>query len=320
MLAYSGKGKFVVQPVRLDRLVQEMAKLLNTVVSRKAIMELDLKPATVEGDATQLRQVVMNLITNASDALESNVGKICVRTGVQETAAADLRSPFLPEELPPGSYAFVEIEDTGCGMSEETMRKIFDPFFSTKFTGRGLGLAAVLGIVRGDRGTTKVASTPGQGTRFQVLLPGAAPITTDRLAPGRQMQPRHGSGTVLVVDDEPSVREFAQRVLESGGFTVHWAEDGEHGLRVFAQHRHGIVAVLLDLTMPRMDGVEVLRQLRALSPDVPVAVMSGYSEMDIARRFEGMRVDGFLQKPFVSQDLLTLVSRMVPPNTAPRSL
>jgi signal transduction histidine kinase len=225
MLAYSGKGKFVVQPVWLDRLVQEMAKLLNTVVSRKALMELDRKPATIEGDATQIRQVVMNLITNASDALESNVGRIRVRTGVQETAAADLRSPFLPDELSPGSYAFVEIEDTGCGMSEETMRKIFDPFFSTKFTGRGLGLAAVLGIVRGHRGTIKVESTPGQGTRFQVLLPSAV-LTTERVDLDPEVQLPRGHGTILVVDDEPSVRECAQRVLESGGFTVHAAEDG----------------------------------------------------------------------------------------------
>ncbi len=180
MLAYSGKGKFVVEQVGLDGLVQEMAVLLETVVAKKAILRLELEPATIEGDAAQLRQIVLNLITNASDALEGESGVIHLRTGRRRVDAAFLRSPLAPPltpplDLPAGDYAFVEVEDDGCGMSEELLGKIFDPFFSTKFTGRGLGLAAVLGIVRGHGGTIKLSSTPRQGTCFQVFFPARRP-------------------------------------------------------------------------------------------------------------------------------------------------
>jgi PAS domain S-box-containing protein len=312
MLAYSGRGKFVIQVLRLETLVQEMIKLLGTVVSKKATLQLDLESASVEGDATQIRQVVMNLITNASDALEGQCGVIGIRTGVREADAAFLRSPYLPEELPPGAYACVEVTDTGCGMSPETLARIFDPFFTTKFTGRGLGLAAVLGIVKGHRGTIKVDSTPGRGTVFQVLFPRYTGPSGDGLVAGSEESPRRGQGIVLVVDDEASLRTFARDVLECTGFEVREAADGREGLDLFSQHHEEIVGVLLDLTMPRMDGVEVLRELRRRQPDVPVLVMSGYSELEVSQRFAGMGASGFIQKPFHARDLIARLWELVP--------
>src|SRR6185369_14070712 len=171
MLDYSGKGRFLIEVLRLDTLVQEMTKLLGAVICKKANLRLEAAPASVEGDATQIRQVVMNLILNASDALQEKCGAIDVRTGVRQLDADFLRSALCFGELCAGDYAYVEVADNGCGMSSETVARIFDPFFTTKFSGRGLGLAAVQGIVRGHRGIIKVASTPGQGTLFQVFFP-----------------------------------------------------------------------------------------------------------------------------------------------------
>ena len=312
MLAYSGRGKFVIQALRLDALVQEMTKLLRTVVSKKAALSLNLEPATIEGDATQIRQVVMNLITNASDALEGHDGVIRVRTGIRQADSTFLRTPYFAEELPAGAYAYVEVEDSGCGMTEATLARIFDPFFTTKFTGRGLGMAAVLGIVKGHRGTIKVDSTPGQGTVFQVLLPCFTGAPTEGVVAGPGVSTWRRQGTVLVVDDEASIRTLSRRVLERVGFQVREAGDGREGLDLFGRHRQEIVAVLLDLTMPRMDGMETLVEMRRLDPNVPVVVMSGYSESETLMRFAGMGANGFIQKPFHPRDLVTRVCQLLP--------
>ena len=312
MLAYSGRGKFVIQALRLDVLVQEMTKFLRTVVSKKAALSLNLEPATIEGDATQIRQVVMNLIINASDALEDHDGVICVRTGIRQADSTFLRTPYLAAELPAGAYAYVEVEDSGCGMTEATMASIFDPFFTTKFTGRGLGLAAVLGIVKGHRGTIKVDSTPGQGTVFQVLLPCFSGAPTEGVDAGPGVSIWRGQGTVLVVDDEASIRTFSRDVLERVGFQVREAGDGREGLDLFGRHRQEIVAVLLDLTMPRMDGKETLVEMRRLDAAVPVVVMSGYSESETSMRFAGMGANGFIQKPFHPRDLVARICQLLP--------
>lgn len=310
MLAYSGRGKFVIQVVRLDTLVHEMTKLLGTVVSKKALLHLELQAATVDGDATQIRQVVMNLITNASDALEGNVGTISVRTGVVQAAVNDLRSPYTPDDLSPGAYAFVEVEDNGCGMKEETLAKLFDPFYTTKFAGRGLGLAAVLGIVRGHKGTIKVESAPGRGTRCIVLLPSSSASGMRTVNDEGEAATTRGRGLVLIVEDEPVVRQFARQVLESAGFAVCEASDGHEGLATFAERRDSITAVILDLTMPGMDGLELLRELREMQPDVPALVMSGYSEAEVATRFAGLDV-GFIHKPFHPNELVERICRLL---------
>jgi len=307
MLAYSGKGKFVLDVLELDHLVQEMARLLETVVSKKATLHLDLRSAKLQGDPTQIRQVVMNLITNASDALGGQPGEIVMRTGVRSMNEADLRSPFSPDLLPAGTYSFVEIKDSGCGMSEETLSKIFDPFFTTKFTGRGLGLAAVLGIVRGHKGTILVESTLGGGTTFQIYFPSFVGKTIE-LADNRPSARRaKACGTILVVEDEDSIRHFVSTVLKGDGYTVLPAADGKEGMQVYQEHHREISLILLDLTMPQMGGIEVLKQLRDRPSAVPVVLMSGFSEVDTSAQSTGLGANGFLQKPFQPMELLAAV-------------
>ena len=309
MLAYSGRGKFVVRAVGLDGLVREMNKLLQTVVSKKAVIHLELAAATIEADATQIRQVVMNLLTNASDALEDRPGEIAVRTGTRHLDADALRSPFVQTPLPPGEYAFLEVVDSGCGMSEETLARIFDPFFTTKFTGRGLGLAAVLGIIRGHGGSLQIATAPGQGTTFRIYFPCVAAVP-ERAAIAQAAAPPRGHGLVLVVDDEENVRTYVRRVLDEAGFRVLIAGDGAEALSVLREHRGAVRAVVLDLTMPQLDGWEVAGQLQTEEPGLPVVLMSGYSEPELGRREGRANVAGFIQKPFRPSELLDIVCRL----------
>jgi len=331
MLTYSGKGKFIVQKLCLGEVIRDMTKLLEAAVAKKARLRFDLAPGTIEGDAAQIRQLVLNLIANASEALEDQGGIISVRTGVRHSPAPfrasphalpsppgkegwakgvrgenDVEtyrhSPFMSNEMPTGVCAFIEVEDSGCGMDQETLTRIFDPFFTTKFTGRGLGLAAALGIVNGHHGKINVVSTPGRGTTMQILFPYVEAIAAPPPAPS-ESRPTPQSGTILVIDDEETVRRFARFVLESAGFEVLDAVDGRQGLDLFSQRRD-IAAILLDLTMPIMDGVETLSELRRLDSTLPVVVMSGYSTADAAARCDGAGASSFIQKPFPPRELV----------------
>ena len=314
MLAYSGKGKFVIEPLDLSRLVEEMAHLLEVSVSKRAVLKYrfarSLPP--IEGDATQVRQVIMNLITNASDAIGERSGVISVSTGMMHADAAYLASSYIDAELPEGDYVFLEVADTGCGMDAATMARIFDPFFTTKFTGRGLGLAAVLGIVRGHRGAIKVYSEPGRGTTFKVLLPAMAgvPLPEEPAAEAPAGAPAGPGALVLVVDDDDTVRAVTRRMLERAAFTVVDARDGEEALRAYREEP-AIACVLLDMTMPRMDGEECFRELRRMDPGVRVVLMSGYNEQDATERFVGKGLAAFIQKPFRHNELATLIHRTI---------
>ena len=313
MLAYSGKGGFIVQPLIMSRLVEEMGHLLEVVVSKKASLEYGFAAdlPQVECDASQIRQVLMNLITNASDAIGDESGVISVRTGLVEADSAYLANTFMDWDLPGGPYVFVEVSDTGCGMPEDTQKKIFDPFFTTKFTGRGLGLAATLGIIRGHKGAINVESKVGEGTTIRVLLPAVSnspevnvvgPVTSDNW---------YGSGLVLVVDDEDFVREMAKEVLETIGFDVVVAEDGFEAVGMFKELRDEIRAVVLDMTMPRMNGEETFSELRRIRSDVPVLLSSGYSEHEAQTRFAGKGLSGFIQKPYTPQRLAGIMHRIL---------
>jgi len=247
---------------------------------------------------------VMNLITNASDALGGEDGVITLRTGIRHASREFLRSSYVDDELPEGQYAFVEVEDPGCGMDDETQARIFDPFFSTKFTGRGLGLAATLGIVRGHRGTIKVQSAPQRGTTFTILLPCSRPATTaNRDAVPLRRERFRGTGAVLVIDDDETVRAVAKHMLERSGFTVLTARDGCAGVSAFADSKDEIALVLLDLTMPTLGGDDAFRAMRQLRPDVRVVLMSGYSSQELAARYGAEGLAGFIQKPFRVEEL-----------------
>ncbi len=300
MLAYSGKGRFVVLRVDVNALIEETAKLLAASISKKAVLQFELTPGLpmVVADATQIRQVVMNLVINASEAIGDRSGFITLRSGLVRADRAYLESTLLAPDIAPGDYLFLEVTDTGHGMSREVQGKIFEPFFTTKFTGRGLGLAAVLGIVRGHKGALKVFSEEGWGTTFKVLLPftdGLAevtPVSADPLPDWR------GAGTVLVVDDEETVRLSTARMLEYSGFQTVLAENGRVGVEIFRKQQDDISLVLLDLTMPQMDGAEAFREITALNPETRVLLMSGYNEQDAIARFTGKGLAGFIQKPF----------------------
>jgi CheY-like chemotaxis protein len=283
-----------------------MTRLLKVSISKNAVLQSRLASGlpAVEADPAQVRQVVMNLITNASDAIGDEPGVITVATGVSECDRAYLGQTYLDEDLPEGEYVFVEVSDTGCGMDAETQSRIFDPFYTTKFTGRGLGMAAVLGILRGHRGAIRVYSEPERGTIVKILFP-----ASDRAARALPDEPRReehwsASGTVLVVDDEETVRKLADKALRSAGFTVLLAKDGHEAIDLYGEHQEEIVAVLLDLTMPGMGGEETFQELRRLSPDVAVVLSSGYNEQEVTNRFAGQGLAAFIQKPYRVGDLL----------------
>jgi two-component system, cell cycle sensor histidine kinase and response regulator CckA len=306
LLAYSGKGRFVVQPFDLADLVREMGHLLGVSISKKVVLRYDFAPGlpAIEADATQIRQVVMNLIVNASEAMAEETGAITVSTGRARCDAAYLRECHCADGIQPGEFVFLDISDTGRGMDRATVERIFDPFFTTKFTGRGLGLAAVLGIVRGHRGAIRVYSEPGRGTTFKLLFPPSTTGTVDPSAPAPPAAPWTGQGLVLLVDDDVAVRKTGRRMLERAGFAVVTAEDGRDALARFQQDQERIVLVILDLTMPELGGEACFRALRQLKPGVKVLLTSGYDEQDAISSFAGRGLAGFLQKPFTTDELM----------------
>ncbi len=309
MLAYAGKAQLLVAPIELSQLVGQMADLLRTVIPRTVDLSYDFAAdlPPIEGDRAQLQQVIMNLITNAADAIPGRDGRVVVRLGVGNSVMAE----GVEQDLPAGDYVCLEVTDNGIGMDERTRARIFDPFFSTKTTGRGLGLAATLGIVRGHGGAVQVATQPGRGSSFRVYLPAAAtPIVQP--APLPSTAPLRTGHTVLVVDDEKSVRDVCSNLLSESGFAVLVAAGGRRGIELFEQHADEIDAVLLDMTMPDLGGPEVLGMLRRIRPDVRVVLTSGYSEQDAARHLAEGRC-AFLQKPFRIDELVERLLGIIEP-------
>jgi CheY-like chemotaxis protein len=321
MLAYSGKGAFVVRQLDLSDEVREMATLLKTAISKRASLVWELAPGlpTVNADATQIRQIVMNLITNASDALGETGGTIMLRTGVigsEDLADASLEINLPDDQEPPappaGSYVYLEVGDSGAGMTPDTLHRIFDPFFSTKFAGRGLGLAAVMGIVRSHQGLIRIHTEPAKGTRFRVLFPAVQGDAAQRESVSAARTEWQGSGTVLVVEDEEAVRDVAEQILRDFGFATIPAVDGREALDIMERTGNNVTAVLLDISMPRIGGQETLRRIRAMRPDLPVIMMSGYTEEAVAAQFDrqGPGLTMFLQKPFLAEDLAEVLRRI----------
>ena len=316
MLAYSGKGGKSLQSVDVRGLLQSMEGFLNTAVSSDAELTMDLcrDPAWVVGDASQLQQVVLNLAMNASEALEGPGGRITVSLNRMEMDSSDLAATYINDDLSTGSYVKMTVSDNGCGMNTETASRAFDPFFTTKFTGRGLGLASVLGIVRGHGGAVSLDSTPGEGSTVAIILPeaseddlnqyGSAGSTSDDLSvPGTFAPPSvtagESPGRILVVDDERIILETAFELLSHMGYGVETASSGEAALELLRSDESGSIGlVLLDVTMPGMGGLETLRALREVRPDIEVVVSSGYAKEEIMPRFMEIGVSGFLHKPY----------------------
>jgi PAS domain S-box-containing protein len=310
MLAYSGRGRFVVAPLDLNQAVDEMSHLLGVSISKKVALRFQLQPGlpALMAEASQIQQVVMNLVTNASEAIGDREGIVSIRTGTQTFGEADLARDFPGQPIEPGTFLTLEVSDTGQGMTPEVQARIFEPFFTTKFTGRGLGLSAMQGIVRGHKGGIRVYSEVGKGTTFKLIFPAGLEAAPPWPAEG-EPEGWSGSGTILVVDDEESVRQVAEAHLRSMGFDVIHASDGLEALEQFKAGRGAIRAVLMDLTMPHMDGTETFRELRRLDPQCPVVLTSGYNEQDAIQDFQGKGLAAFVQKPFQRADLVQALRR-----------
>jgi CheY-like chemotaxis protein len=309
MLAYAGRGNISRESLALGDLVSEMVHLLRLSISRNVLLNLNLDKhlPRVEGDATQLRQVLMNLVINASEAIGERSGVISITTGAVQGTEAYLSQFAGHEDLPEGLYVSLEVSDTGCGMAPEVVARLFEPFFTTKFQGRGLGMSAVLGIMKSHHGALKVYTEPEKGTTFRLIFPAlegagapAAPVPAD------EAQAALRKGRILLVDDDETVRAVGAAMLKRLGYEVLLANDGEQGLQAYRARATEIDLVIMDLTMPVMDGEATFRALRAEFPAVAVVITSGYSEHDVSARFAGKGVAGFLQKPF-SMDLLRKV-------------
>jgi PAS domain S-box-containing protein len=302
MLAYSGKGRFVLTRVDFSALVEDLLPLIRSSMPGAVVIRTELAAGLppVEGDSSQLQQVFMNLAINASEACEGESGMVTIVTAREEVDESHARPAFGLPALQSGSYIRLEVADNGCGMDESTVAKIFDPFFTTKFTGRGLGLSAVLGIIRAHKGTIRVSTEPGRGSSFQVLFPAALSESKLPAEDRPKVHTANGKGTILVVDDEEMVRNMARATLEHYGYRVVEAASGENAVGIFEERSADIDAVILDLTMPAMSGESTLGHLKRIKPAVPVVLSSGYNEAEATRRFHGEDLAGFLQKPYTA--------------------
>jgi PAS domain S-box-containing protein len=312
LLAYAGKGRFVMRTVNLSDLVREISGLVQTSIPKPVQLRLQLTDHLpgIDADPGQLQQIVMNLVINGAEAIGPEGGTVLVRTEVQPVDEQYIETMSSAAELlRPGQYVCLEVHDSGSGMSEETLARIFDPFYTTKFAGRGLGLSAVLGIVRAHRGALKVYSKPGSGTTFKVLFPASSnPIGQQPSAAVRDLA---GSGTILVVDDEDIVRQTARHTLERYGYKTLTARDGASAVEVYRRQPDAIGLVLLDLTMPVMSGEEALRHLQLINPRVRVLLTSGYNEVEAVQHFSGKGLAGFIQKPYTAAALAEKVKEVL---------
>lgn len=306
LLGYSGRGQFIIEPMQVNTLVADMANLLEVSISKKVDIRYDFQKdlPLIEADGAQLQQVVMNLITNASDAIGDAEGVIRLRTGVVLGTRGYLADAYIAEDLEEKEYVFIEVTDTGSGMDEETVASIFDPFFTTKATGRGLGLAAVLGIIRAHGGTIKLKSEPGRGTTFTVLFPvGGVQQLKQRPKESQMDENWQAGGRILIVDDEELVCDISKAMLSRSGFDVDAAESGREAIRILNENPEVYCLVILDMTMPDMNGHEVFREIRTIT-QAPILLATGYAEQDTMSHFQPGDLAGFIHKPYERNALL----------------
>jgi PAS domain S-box-containing protein len=321
MLAYSGKGQFIIEEIKFEKLIEDILQMLKISIDKTTVLKFDFGEGVPDflGDPSQVRQLMVNLVINASESIGGISGVIAISTGKMFCDNDYIGSTSLlpqisnKESIKEGMYTFVEISDTGCGMSKEEVKKIFDPFYSTKFTGRGLGLAAVLGIVRGHKGMIKIYSEERKGSTFKILFPSIKNMDSNDVLSeknGFLNNKWQGTGTFLIADDEESVRSVSKMMIKKLGFTALVAEDGREAVRIFKKHQSEIVGVLLDLTMPHLDGTQVFQQIKVMNPDIKVILTSGYTEQDATQKFIGKGLAGFIQKPYVLKELATTIRKI----------
>jgi two-component system, cell cycle sensor histidine kinase and response regulator CckA len=317
LLAYAGKGRFVIQPVDLCKLVSEVSTLIRASISKKITLVIDVPEdcPLVDADRAQLQQLVMNLVINGGEAIGDEPGTLTVRIRTEQFTERRERPRTEGFPIVAGDYVRIEVTDTGAGMDGETRNRIFEPFFTTKFLGRGLGLSAALGIVRGHRGAIGVRSEPGIGTTFTVLLP----VPRESRRPERFSghvgveQEAKGVGTILVADDEEAVRSLVASVLQEAGYTVELARDGAQAVERLRALGERVRLILLDLTMPILGGAEAATELRRIQPEIPIVAMSGYGDIEVMQRFSQAGVDDFLPKPFSPDQLAAKVRDVLAP-------
>ena len=317
---YSGSAFYIPKDLDLNELAHKNEDQLKSAVSKTITLNFEIyKGLTfIRGDAIQIQSIITSLIMNASEAIGAADGDVTIRTGVMDCDAAYLGRSRLEDKPEPGRFGFLEVTDTGCGMDAETQRKLFDPFFSTKFWGRGLGMAEVMGTVKGHHGAIIVDSELGKGTTVRVLFPApkevqAEPVQVMDIVE-TQAQPSDVLGrrkTILVVDDEELVRELCVEWLELLGYASIVAVDGLEGVHIFRESMNEIDLVLLDFVMPRMNGVEAFEELVRIKPDVKVIFSSGYTEEVMRQRFSGRRPESILHKPYEMDVLKTELERLL---------
>ena len=312
LMAYSGRGLTEIKAADLNQVYLEMLDLLHTAISTKACLSHEIADnlPSVNGDSTLLHQVILNLVINASEAIQSDSGTIVIKTQIKHHSGGLVPHGILNRELPQGQYVSFSVQDSGVGLDPERRELIFDPFVSTKQNGRGLGLSAVLGIVRSHNGAVAVQSSPGVGSIFEVLIPVAADRTPPVHSALEVIRPKTRSeakdkpysGTVLVIDDEQLVRSVLKDMLAAMGFEVQEADSGAAGLKLLEHLVPEPVLVVVDLSMPSMSGAEVMNTIRSKRPHLPIILTSGYGEIDAIEW-----ADVFLPKPFTFSSLQSKV-------------
>jgi len=308
MQAYAGATPARAEAHDLSEVVGKIQHLVQAAVtgSSNVHFELGVNLPKVRCDSTQIRQVIMNMVNNAAEAVGAEGGEVMIRTGVKDLSKGDLNKWTAGSELNPGNHVFCEIRDSGCGMDLDLVSRMFEPFQSTKFAGRGLGMSAALGIVNSHGGAFMVDSKPGQGSVVSVWLPaGSADTAVSGAGEVEAVQVSHDlkGRTIMLVDDDPRVRAVAESFLRRLGCRVLSAADGYDAVRLFGQLYEEIDAIILDYTMPGMDGVATSRRLRVIRPDVPLLMTSGHKEAEVRANCGVPGLAGFVAKPYKLRQL-----------------